>query len=788
MGRRYLDSLFRPKSIAFIEASNEPGCRASVFIRNLLQGGFEGPIMPVTGKYKSVAGILAYPNIASLPLVPELAIIDTPPSLVPLHVDELGRRGTRAAILLTAGMDRVQDKLGWTLQEAMLEAARRHNVRILGPHSRGLIVPEMGLNACSAPQPALPGNIAFISQSGAMCTGILDWARAQGIGFSHFVSLGDCADVGFAEVLDYLACEPTTRAILLYFETIDHRRAFMSAARAAARNKPVLAIKVGRTSQAIHAVDPYPGGLVRSDQVYDAALRRVGILRVSHIEELFAAVETLAHYRPLKGGRLAIISNGYGIGIMAVDALIQGGGNLAQLSTETVEKLDAALPAIWSASNPVDISGDATEQRYTETLRILIQADAVDAVLVMHAPMALTSSNEIANGVVKTACEQGGNVLTCWFGGEAVSLARKQFAKAGIPTYESPSMAVRAYLHIVHCRRNLDLLMQTPRSVPIEFTPSRDLTRTAIRNVLASGREVMNDPEAKTVLAAYGMPTLPSRFALDPEQAADLAKDIGFPVAIKLLANNKSARLNDAGTAVFDLNDSKAVQQAAESMILRFDKLAPDASLQGFAVQKMVRRPGAHKLAIGVTTDPIFGPILMFGHGGSTCSITGDIAVALPPLNMNLAWELLSRTPMYKYKLLQGYAGHAAADIDAICLTLIKLSQLIIDIPCLTELQINPLFADENGVLAVETWMRLQPNPPPAEDRLAIQPYPQELEEDCTLRTGLKVRLRPIRPEDEPEHHIFFSRLTLQDPSLALFRLPRQITAPTDGKLYTDRL
>ncbi len=762
MTLRHLDSLFRPKSIAFIEASNEPGCIGSVFLRNLLYGGFEGPIMPVSRKFKAVAGILAYPDVASLPIAPELAIIDTLPQLVPLLIAELGQRGTRAAILLTGIMSQIRNERGRTLQEAMLEAARRYNVCILGPGSRGLVVPDIGLNACLALQPALPGNIAFISQSGAMCTGIIDWARAKGIGFSHFVSLGDSADIGFGETLDYLGTEPAVRSILLYIERIDHRRNFMSAARAAARNKPVLAIKVGRLSPADHRADSPVSPLVRSDQVYDAALRRAGILRVFNIEELFAAVETLAHYRPLKGEHLAIITNGDGIKTMAVDALIQGGGSLAHLSAETTAKLDGVLPAIGSSGNPIDIFGDVSGERYTEALRILVKADEVDAVLVMHAPTALTSSMATAKAVIRTVREYGGNILTCWFGGEAVAASRKLFAEAGIPTYESPSMAVRAFLHIVLYRRNQELLMQTPRSAPIEFTPPKEVTKTVIQNVLADGREIMNDPEAKEVLAAYGVPTLTTRFARDPAQAAAVAKDIGFPVTIKLLSSDLANKLQSVD-AVPELNSSNDVREAVEKLILRLPRNFPSAQLQGFSVQKIVQRPEAHKLVVGLTTDPIFGPTLLFGQGGSAANVIGDIAVALPPLNMHLAWELISRTRLYKFKALQGYPGHSVANIDAICLTLVKLSQLIIDIPYISEFQINPLLVDENGVLAIEAYMRLQEKPPRAEERLAIQPYPQELEESFTLKTGRIVRLRPIRPEDEPEHQVFISKLTFKN-------------------------
>jgi acetyltransferase len=547
MSQRHLDSLFRPKSIAFIGASKEPGRIGTVVTQNLLHGGFDGPIMPVTRRYNSVGGVLAYPNVASLPMTPDLAIIGTPPEPVPSLVGELGKQGTRAAIVLTAGMSSVCDDLGGTAVEAMLEAARPYNLRILGPNSLGLLVPAVGLNASFSHRPALPGKIAFVSQSGGMCTGVLDWARAKGIGFSHFIALGEYADVGFADVIDFLSMEPSTGAILLYMETLLHPRRFMSAARAAARNKPVLIIKAARDVETACVTASRVPTVVGSDAVYDAAFRRAGMLRVLDTEELFAAVETLARSGPLRSSDLTIMTNGHGIGIMAVDALIQGGGNLSRLADETLGKLDAVLPTIWSHRNPVNIMGDAAGERYADALRILLAAKGVDTVLVLHAPTAVASSLAAADAVAQTVVETHGNVLTCWVGEEAVAPARKLFAKAGIPSYESPGMAVRAFLHRVRYRRNQELLIQTPRSVPLEFIPSMDVARNAIRKNVAEGREVMIDPEAKVVLAAYGVPTVATRFAKSPEQAVQMAEAVGFPVAVKLLSPNTAATHEQIG-------------------------------------------------------------------------------------------------------------------------------------------------------------------------------------------------------------------------------------------------
>jgi acetyltransferase len=762
MSIRHLRALFQPKSIAFIDGSDEPGSVSSAVIHNILLGGFKGLIMPVTPRHQAVAGILAYPDPGSLPVVPDLAIIFSPPQSVPKSIAQLGELGTRAALVFTAGLTNAwDDGHGRNIQEAMLEAAEPYDLRILGPSSQGLLVPGIGLNASFALQSALSGKIALVSQSGAICNGVLDWTQTKGIGFSHVISLGDCADVGFDDVLDYLCTDPNTRAILLYIETISHGRRFMSAARAAARNKLLLAIKAGGPTQSIRPLPACMDSVAGSDQVYEAALRRAGILRVFDIEELFAAVETLGRTGPPKSGRLALVTNCSGMGNIAVDALgDDGGATLAQLSTETMEKLDGVLPATWSRGNPVDIVANTERDSYSETLRILLRASEVDAVLAMYTPTALGSSTSLAETVIRIAREHPGPILTCWFGGEAVAKARRLFSRAGIPSYESPATAARAFSHIVNYRRSQELLMQTPRTVPVEFRRSTDVAATAIGKVLASGQETITDPEAKSVLRAYEIPTVVTRFACDPVEAAALGSSVGFPVAIKLLCSGIENQFGNGGLAL-DLNTSKAVQEAAWRLITRLHESFPNGRFLGFSVWKMERRPKAHKLAIGMTTDPAFGPILAMGQGGSAASTSGDFAVTLPPLNMHLAWELISRTRVYK--VLTGHWGHGTVAIDAICLTLVKLSQLIIDNPNIIELQINPLLVDQRGVLVIETCIGVNANPMPVSERLAIRPYPQELEENFTLETGCDIRLRPIRPEDEPQYRVLASTLSSQD-------------------------
>ncbi|MBI1783526.1 acetate--CoA ligase family protein, partial [Candidatus Sumerlaeota bacterium] len=461
MSVRNLDFLFKPKSVAVIGASPKPMSIGEVVMKNLVEGGFDGPVMPVNPKHSAVHGILSYPNVAALPVAPDLAILCTPPQPVPSLIAELGERGTRAAIVLTAGLTQHFDQEGRTLKTAMLEAARPHQIRILGPNCLGLLATGVSLNASFAPVAALKGNLAFVSQSGALCVAVLDWARSNGIGFSHFISLGDAADVDFGDALDYLGGDPETSAILLYIESIAEARKFMSAARAAARNKPVLAVKAGRFAEGAKAAASHTGALAGSDDVYDSALRRAGILRVFEMDELFDAVETLARAGPIKGDRLTILTNGGGVGVMTTDALIEHGGHLAGLASETIQKLDKILPPTWSRANPVDIIGDAPPERFAETSKILLEAPGQDALFVLHVPTAVAGSVETARAVISALGECKRCVLTAWLGGDPAAHARKLFSDAGIASYETQDQAVRGFMHMVRYRRNQELLMET---------------------------------------------------------------------------------------------------------------------------------------------------------------------------------------------------------------------------------------------------------------------------------------------------------------------------------------
>ncbi len=767
---RHLDYLFRPASVAVIGASDRPYSVGGTVMRNLLEN-FAGSVIPVNPKHARVAGIRAAPDVASLDRAPDLAVICTPPPTVPALIAQLGAKGTKAAVVLTAGLSGIRDANGDTLSDAMLKAAQPHLLRILGPNCIGLLVPGIGLNASFAHTGARPGKIAFVSQSGALTTALLDWADARGIGFSHFVSLGDSADVDFADILDYLAAEPGTGAILLYIESIRHARKFMSAARAAARNKPVIVVKSGRSPESAKAAASHTGALAGSDAVFDAAVRRAGMLRVESTLDLFAAAETLALARPLAGERLAILTNGGGPGVMATDALMLGGGKLAQLAPSSLARLDELLPATWSRGNPVDIIGDAPPERYSAVLNVLLGDAQTDAVLFIHAPTAIVASDVIAAACAPVIKAASRNVLSCWLGGTAVEKARRLFTAAGIPAYDTPEQAVRAFLQIIEYRRNQEALMETPAAAPSDPPADTEGARRIVADAVAAGRTLLSEPEAKAVLAAYYIPTVPTRIAESAEQAALFASELDFPVALKILSPEVSHK-SDVGGVTLNLESAEAVRAAAEGMERRLRELRPEATLAGFTVQPMVRRPGAHELIVGVATDPLFGPVILFGQGGTAVEVVADRAVALPPLNRALARAVIARTRVAK--LLAGYRDHPAADSETIGLALVRTAQLVADIPEIVELDINPLLADAAGVIALDARIRAAPAAAPGTGRFAIRPYPKELEE-WTSVADQPVLLRPIRPEDEIALKALIADASDEDVHFRFFHAVREL-------------
>lgn len=766
MSTRNLEYLFKPRSVALIGASTRATSIGSVVARNLFQAGFEGPVMPVNPKHRFIRGVWTYPNVDALPEIPDLAIIATPPRTIPQIIAELGRRGTRAAVVISAGFGEALGDEGKALQQAMLDAARPYTLRIVGPNCLGILLPGLNLNASFAHRTPAAGHLAFVAQSGAIVTSIVDWAHSRGIGFSHLVSLGDMADVDFSDLLDYLANVREAQAILLYIESIRDARRFMSAARAASRMKPVIVVKAGRHPEGAQAAASHTGALAGADAVYDAAFRRAGMLRVTSLQELFDAAETLAMGCRPDGERLAIVTNGGGIGVLAADAVVDVGGRLAELSAQSVTALDRVLPPTWSHRNPIDIIGDADGARYASVLEALSKENSADGILVLNCPTAVASSTEAAESVIKTAGSIRLPLLTSWVGEGAAAKARGLFAQHHIPSYATPEQAVRAFMHMVNYRRNQETLIETPPSIPEAFATDTEKARGIIRHALSEKRDWLSEPEAKEVLGSYGVPVVATRLARSAEEAGALAAEIGGAVVLKVVSP-EIIHKSDAGGVILDLSGAEAVRETAEAMERRIGQTYPEARLSGFSVQPMIRRHGAYELIIGATEDHQFGPTLLFGQGGTAVEILKDQALALPPLNMRLAHEVIAHTRIYD--LLRGYRGSPAANLDAIALTLIKVAQLIIDLPEIREIDINPLLADAHGVVALDARMKVAEATGSGTDRLAIRPYPKELEEQIPLGDGRILLLRPILPEDEPSLQAAFTKLTPEEVRFRFF-------------------
>lgn len=767
MSIRHLDKLFAPASVAVFGASERAGRVGTTVWRNL-HGPYTGRLYPVNPKHRTLDGVKAYASVKALPEAPDLAVICTPADTVVKLIAQLGERGTRAAIVVTAGLDPAT-------RQAMLDAARVHTLRILGPNCIGLLVPRLGLNASFAHIGAQPGDLAFVSQSGALVTAMLDWAAARGIGFSHFVSLGEHADVDFGDLLDHLGSDPHTRGILLYIESVEDARKFMSAARAAARNKPVIVVKAGRSAAGQAAAASHTGALAGSDAVFDAAIARAGMLRVLTLPDLFLAAETLARFRDGPSERLIVLTNGGGAGVLAADEAAALGVPLAPLDDAMRARLDAVLPANWSHANPVDIIGDAPTERYVAALDALAH-DTASAVLFIHAPTAIVPSADIAQAVLPAITAAPRRVLGCWLGDRAVAQARQSFRNAGVPDYATPEDAVRAFSFLRTYRQHQAELLQTPPARDAQHAMDLAAVHTLVTTVLSDGRELLTEPEAKQLLAAAGLPVVPTQVVGPSADAAVAAADaLGYPVVLKILSPTISHK-SDVGGVRLAISSAAELRQVAADMLARVRTLRPDADLQGFTVQPMVRKRHAHELIVGASVDRLFGPVILFGAGGTAVEVMADRALALPPLNTPLALAQIGRTRVHK--LLQGYRDWPAADVDGVAQVLVSVSQLLAEVPEIAELDINPLLVNDEGAVALDARVRVSAARPAGAANFAIQPYPVELVETWNWqRHGAHetVTLRPIRPEDEPQHRAFLERLDPEDIRLRVFYSRRSI-------------
>ena len=785
MSIRNLDKMFRPQSVAVIGASDRPNSVGSALMTNLLRAGFHGPIIPVNPRAAAVHGIMAYCDVADLPSTPDLAVIATPPDVIPSLVTELASRGTRAAVVLTAGFAEGEVAKGRERSAELLAAARPHLMRIVGPNCLGIAVPGIGLNATFAPAAILSGNIAFLTQSGAMATTVLDWALPREVGFSAIVSMGDMSDVDFGDLLDYFVLDEATHAILIYAEAITQARKFMSAARRAARIKPVIVVKGGRAAEGARAATSHTGALAGADVVYEAAFRRAGMLRVNEVEELFDAAATLSRMSPQRGNRLAIVTNGGGAGVLATDRLIEEGGRLATLSPDTIAKLNSVLPATWSHANPVDIIGDADADRYANAVAILMEDADIDALLVAYCPTAIVSSAQAAKGLIGVLAQPGTapkkNVFACWMGAATVAEGRAQLIAARVPDYETPERAVRAFMYLVHYQKSQDLLLETPSSgAP---SPQADNIRQAqrtIRQALDDQREWLDPAEVAAFLACYGIAFAHTEAVADAKAAAQAAARIKAPVALKIRSRDVIHK-SDVGGVALNLATPAEVEAAARQMNERVSRALPHARLEGFIVQEMIHRPGAYELIAGVSTDPTFGPVILFGQGGTAVEIIGDKSLELPPLNTALARAQIERTRIAA--LLKGYRDRPAADVDSVVNVLVQLSQIVADHAEITEIDINPLLCDPRGVIAVDCRIRVRATTVSAPSRLAIRPYPQQLESEIRTPEGRSYRVHPIKPEDEPALRRFADEVDSRDLWHAFFAPLRDRTHETAARL-----
>ena len=763
MSIRHLDALFAPTSIAVFGASLRPGSVGATVWRNL-SSDYTGKLYPVNPKHSTLDGVKTYAKVGTLPEAPELAVICTPAATVAPLIAQLGARGTRAAIVITAGLDKAQ-------KQAMLDAARPYTLRILGPNCIGMLAPHLGLNASFSHIGAIPGELAFVSQSGALVTAMLDWAGSRGIGFSHFVSLGEHADVDFGDMLDFLGSDPKTRAILLYIESIEESPKFMSAARAAARNKPVIVVKAGRSAAGQAAAASHTGALAGSDAVFDAAIARAGMLRVNSLQDLFLAAETLSRFRDGPSGGLIVLTNGGGAGVMAADAAASEGVPLTPLSPDMLTQLNAVLPANWSHGNPVDIIGDAPGQRYVDALQAL-KSETDSAVLFIQAPTAIVPSTDIAKALLPAVTQAPRRVLGSWLGDGAVKEARQLFRAAGVPDFDTPEEAVHAFAMLRTYRQHQEELLQTPPARSAARPVNMPAIRAIVDRVVGSGRELLTEPEAKALLDAAGLPVVATR-VVSPDMAEVLtaAQAVGYPVALKILSYAISHK-SDVGGVRLNIANEAELKEASAAMLARVRELRPDADVQGFTVQRMVQLKHAHELIIGTSVDPVFGPIILFGQGGTAVEVLADRALALPPLNTPLALAQIERTRVAR--LLHGYRNEPPADIHGIAQVLVSISQLLADVPELAELDINPLLVNDQSVVALDARVRLSEKRPAGAAHFAIQPYPQHLVETWDWQ-GQTLTLRPIRPEDEAQHRAFLEQLKPEDVRLRVFYSRRSI-------------
>ncbi|MFA5825667.1 MAG: bifunctional acetate--CoA ligase family protein/GNAT family N-acetyltransferase [Gallionellaceae bacterium] len=746
MSKHYLTPLFAPKSVAVFGASDRVDAVGQIVFQNMLESGFQGALYPINSKNAEVQGRKAYASISAVEEKVELVVIATPPQTVPDIIEECGKRGVKAAVIITAGFGEIGPE-GKELERKVLENAKRYGIRLVGPNCLGVMRPGIGLNATFNKGGANTGSLALVSQSGALCTAILDWAQMNDVGFSSVVSMGSSADVDFGEILDFLVSDPQTQNILLYIEGIRESRRFMSSLRAAARVKPVILVKVGRHEAGSKAAMSHTASLVGSDDAFDAAVRRAGVVRVKTVTELFSAAKALSCGFHPSGNRLAIVTNGGGPGVMATDRASDLGLVMATLSEATMARLSEVLPPNWSHGNPVDVIGDAQVDRYQHAVEACLEDPNVDGVLTILTPQAMTKPLEAAKAVIEISNQHKKPLLTCWMGEAQVAESRKEFARAKMPNFRTPEPAVEVFSYLSAYYQNQKLLMQMPGPLSHRLEPDVEGARMVIEGALLDKRKVLSEMESKALLSAFHIPVAQTMIAHSPNEALLIAQQLGFPVAMKVNSRDISHK-SDAGGVMLSLGNAQAVRAAYHEITENIKRNRPNAHMEGISIQPMIVKPNGRELMVGVINDPVFGPVITFGAGGTMVEVMGDRSVTLPPLNTFLVKDLIKGTRIST--LLAAFRHMPPADMDALESVLLRVSEMVCELPMLMEMDINPLIVDEHGALAADARVVVEFRQPSADRyaHMAIYPYPTHLVSNWQLADGMDITIRPIRPED----------------------------------------
>lgn len=756
--QHYLSTLFEPRSVAVIGASDRENSVGNVIFKNILNSGYKGRLYPINPKHAQVQGVDCLKSIEEIGARVDMAVICTRPQSVPGIVEACGRSGVKNVIVIASGFSEA-GHIGANIERKMLEIARSYSVRILGPNCLGLIRPELGLNATFAQVTAAPGNLALVSQSGAMCSAVLDWAKSNGVGFSTVISIGSTADVDFGEILDYLIHDTRTHYILMYVEGIRNARRFMSALRSAARIKPIILLKAGRHESGSVAAQAHSGMAAVADAVFEAAIRRAGVVRVQNVGQLFYASKGLASkFRP-QGNRLAIVTNGGGPGAMAADRASDMGAPIAVLDPKTISTLNTFLPPTWSHRNPVDIMGDASAERYRDTVLAVSEDPGVDAILVMLSPQAMTHPLEVAKEIIELHKKGIKPLLCCWMGEEQVAASRKMLEDAGIPSFRMPETAVELFHSISTFYRNQKLLLQTPAPILQQDRPEFEGAIMLIEAVLAEKRKVLSEMESKAILRAFRIPVSPTMVARSATEALLLAEQIGFPVALKIDSPD-IAKKSDAGGVRLNVTNAPGVRNAYLDIIETVKQRHPEAHIHGVSIEPFMARPNGRELKITVFRDPTFGPIITFAAGGNTMEIFSERTVALPPLNSFLAEDLINSTRASR--LLEPIRNMPGVDMQALQEVLLHISEMVCELPWVVDMEINPLIVDENGAIAVDARIQVDYAITTGDrySHMAIYPYPSHLIQEWNMKEGVKVRVRPIRPEDAEIEQNFVRNLS----------------------------